>query len=117
MIEPTETAAQRIAVNAYRTDRALVVVAPMPGVMPDDVEIRLAHGNLHLNAELRTAAPKDYVIHEWDYGLYERILEVGSQYGAPITATLGNGQLAVSLTAGGPTDEPVLVHPKAAGAE
>jgi len=109
-------AMQEIAVNAYRTEEAMVVVAPMPGVMPDDVEITLDGSTIDLRAELRTDAPKDYFIHEWDYGAYERTIEIGEGYGAPITATLGKGQLVVSVTAGGevPTS-PLVVHPHGHG--
>jgi HSP20 family molecular chaperone IbpA len=103
---------QEIALNAYRTEGAMVLVAPMPGVMPDDVDITLDGTTISLRAELRTDAPKDYVIHEWDYGAYERTVDIGSGYGEPVTATLGKGQLVVSLTAGGTSpDEPLVVHP------
>jgi HSP20 family molecular chaperone IbpA len=107
-----DVAMQEIAVNAYRTEGALVLVAPMPGVMPDDIEITIEGSVIDLRAELRTDAPKDYVIHEWDYGAYQRTLDIGEGYGAPVTATLGKGQLVVSLTAGGDVpSEPIVVHP------
>lgn len=103
---------QEVAVNAYRTEGAMVLVAPMPGVMPEDVQITIDGSTIDLRAELRTDAPKDYVIHEWDYGAYERTIDVGSGYGAPVTATLGKGQLVVSLTAGGTVlDQPLVVQP------
>lgn len=105
-------AMQEIAVNAYRTEGAMVLVAPMPGVMPEDVEVTVDGSTVSLRAELRTDAPKDYVIHEWDYGAYERTLDIGEGYGAPVTATLGKGQLVVSLSAGGEqTSGPIVVHP------
>jgi HSP20 family molecular chaperone IbpA len=105
-------AMQEIAVNAYRTEAAMVVVAPMPGVMPDDVEITFDGSSIDLRAELRTDAPKDYVIHEWDYGAYERTIDIGEGYGAPVTASLGKGQLVVSVTAGGEVpSSPLVVHP------
>lgn len=106
-----DVAMQEIAVNAYRTETSLVVVAPMPGVMPDDVEVTLSGTELSLRAQLRSDAPKDYVIHEWDYGAYERTVDVGEGYGAPVTASLGKGQLVVSLAAGGDApDGPIEVH-------
>lgn len=110
--DDADVAMQEIAVNAYRTDGAMVLVAPMPGVMPDDVQITIDGTTVDLRAELRTDAPKDYVIHEWDYGAYERTIDVGAGYGAPVTATLGKGQLVVSLTAGGTVpDQPLVVSP------
>ncbi|WP_195210352.1 Hsp20/alpha crystallin family protein [Actinomarinicola tropica] len=102
---------QEIAVNAYRTESAMVIVAPMPGVMPDDVDIRVDGTSVSLRAELRSDAPKDYVIHEWDYGAYQRTVDIGEGYGAPVTATLGKGQLVVSLAAGGDAPSgPIEVH-------
>src|SRR6056297_2231375 len=71
---------QEVAVNAYRTDGALVLVAPMPGVAADDVEIRLEGSEVRLSASLRSDAPKDYLLHEWDYGAYQRVLDVGDDY-------------------------------------
>jgi HSP20 family protein len=107
---------QRILVNGYSTDEAIVLVAPMPGVLPDDVEIVVDGRQVTLRAALRTDAPKPYFLHEWDYGDYERVVELPEPVGDPVTATLGNGQLAVSLhrrpeVAGGST----VVHPTLAG--
>lgn len=111
-----DVAMQEVAVNAYRTDSSLVVVAPMPGVMPEDIVIDLTGTHLRLHAELRSDAPKDYVIHEWDYGAYERTIDIGDGYGGPVTASLGKGQLVVSLTAGGdPLSTPVEVQPAGGG--
>ncbi|HSL56262.1 MAG TPA: Hsp20/alpha crystallin family protein [Acidimicrobiales bacterium] len=107
-----EVPTQEVAVNAYRTDGALVLVAPMPGVTASDVEIRIDGPEVRLSAALRSDAPKDYVLHEWDYGAYERTLDVGDDYGEPIVATLGNGQLVVSLARGGTrATGPVVVRP------
>jgi len=112
---------QEIPVNVWETHGALVVVAPMPGVTPEDVSITLRGGRLRLAAELRTPAEKEYRIQEWLYGAYERLVEVGEGFGAPVTATLGNGLLAVSLARTpasadpGAEDEPIQVQPVAAG--
>lgn len=117
---------QQVPVNVWETRRALVVVAPMPGVTIDDVSVTLRGPHLRLAAELRTPAEKDYRIQEWLYGAYERVLDIGEGYGAPVTATLGNGLLAVSIArieagadaedAMGSGDEMIEVQPVAAGA-
>jgi HSP20 family protein len=107
---------QRILVNGYTSDEAIVLVAPMPGVQPDDVEIVIDGRQVTLRAALRTDAPKPYFLHEWDYGDYERTVELPESVGAPVTATLGNGQLAVSLhrtTAG--QGQTLVVQPTLAG--
>jgi len=107
---------QSIPVNGFVTDDAIVLVAAMPGVVPDDVEIRVQGAQVILRAALRTDAPKPYFLHEWAYGDYERTIELPEPVGAPVTATLGNGQLAVSLTrAGTDTADPVVAQPSLAG--
>lgn len=106
-------AGSRVPVNVYETDGALVVIAPMPGVQPDDVEISIRDNTLVLEAAVRADASKrSYLVREWDYGGYHRELPLPEGFGAPITATLGNGQLAVSLQRGGVVgDGPLAVQP------
>jgi HSP20 family molecular chaperone IbpA len=91
---------QVIPVNAFETNEAMVVVAPLPAVTADDVTIELRPGSLRFWAHLRSAAPRDYLIHEWDYGGYERELELPPGYGSGVEASLGNGQLAIRVLRG-----------------
>jgi HSP20 family molecular chaperone IbpA len=117
-----ELVTQRIVVNGYTTAEAIVLVAPMPGVVADDVEIVVEGTSVTLRAALRTDAPKDYFLHEWDYGAYERTIELPEPVGEPVTASLGNGQLAVSLARIDPADGPgatrrFVVQPVHAGAK
>jgi HSP20 family molecular chaperone IbpA len=104
---------QRVPVNVYETDNALVVVAPMPGITADDIEVSMQGDLLVLAADVRSDASKRrYLAREWDYGGYYRELTIPEGFGVPITATLGNGQLAVSLTRGGVVgDGPLSVRP------
>lgn len=101
---------QRVPVNVYETNGALVVVCPLPAVTADDVTVELRPGTLRFWAELRSAPPRDYLVHEWEYGGYEREVEVPSGYGGGVEATLANGQLAVRVLKG-ETAEPVRVKP------
>jgi HSP20 family molecular chaperone IbpA len=91
---------QMIPVNAFETNEAMVVVAPLPAVTADDVTIELRPGSLRFWAHLRSAAPRDYLVHEWDYGGYERELELPPGYGGGVEAALGNGQLAIRVLRG-----------------
>jgi HSP20 family protein len=106
---------QRIAVNGYTTDEAIVLVAPMPGVVPEDVEIVVDGTHVTLRAALRTDAPKPYFLHEWEYGDYERTVELPEPVGAPVTATLGHGQLAVSLHRSTGNGHAFVIQPTLAG--
>ena len=93
---------QPVPVNVYETGDSLVVVAPLPAVRPSDVTIDLIPGCLRITARLRSAAPREYLVHEWDYGGYERELDLPDGYGASVEASLANGQLAVRVLRGAP---------------
>jgi HSP20 family protein len=103
---------QPFPVNAYETTGALVIVAALPGVMPDDIELVLEPGRLSITAAMRTPAPKDYLLHEWHYGPFQRTVEIPEDVGREVHATHGNGQLAVSLAKGAPARrEPTTFRP------
>jgi HSP20 family protein len=90
----------RVPVNVYEAEEALVVVAPLPGVMPDDITVEVDGGQLHIAAAMRSPASKEYITHEWHYGPFERTLDLPDGFGGGGTATYGNGQLAIRLTRG-----------------
>lgn len=102
---------QRVPVNVYETTGALVIVAPLPAVTPGDVTIELQPGTLRFWARLRSASPtKDYLVNEWDYGGYEREVEIPEGFGGGAEATLTNGQLAIRVLRGEPV-ESLTIHP------
>lgn len=105
-------APQRVPVNVYETTAAMVVVSPLPAVTADDVTVELRPGSLRFWAHLRSAAPRDYVTHEWEYGGYERELDVPEGFGGGVEASLANGQLAIRVLRGA-TDHPLTVKPVA----
>lgn len=109
VIEATEAAKatmrpQRVPVNVYEATGALVIVAPLPAVTAKDVTIELRPGTLRFWAPLRSAAPREYLVHEWDYGGYEREVDVPAGYGSGVEASLVNGQLAIRVLRGEPVD-------------
>ena len=56
-----------------------MLVAPLPAVRCEDVRIELRPGDpvtLRFWAHLRSAGPREYLVHEWEYGGYERQLEL-----------------------------------------
>jgi HSP20 family protein len=113
LTEAVETAThpQTVPVNVYETDEALVVVGALPGVMADDIEVAVEPRRLAITATMRTAAPKDYLRHEWHYGPYFREVEIPDDFGAQVTASFGNGQLAIQLGRGTP-DGRVVAKPR-----
>ena len=93
---------QAVPVNMYETGGALVVVAPMVAVTAEDVTIEFQPGILRFWAHLRSAGPRDYLIHEWEYGGYERQIEVPEGFGSSLEACLSNGQLVIRVLRGEP---------------
>lgn len=91
---------QVVPVNMYEAPGALVVISPMPAVQAGDVHVELVDGVLRMWAHLRSAAPRDYLLNEWDYGGYEREVEVPAGYGASVEASYANGQLVVRVLPG-----------------
>ncbi|MHB1711414.1 MAG: Hsp20/alpha crystallin family protein [Acidimicrobiales bacterium] len=101
---------QVVPVNVYETTGALVIVAPLPAVTIDDVTIELAPGLLRFQALLRSAGPRTYVLHEWEYGGYEREVELPGGFGAGVEANLTNGQLVVRVLRGEAIGS-MVIHP------
>lgn len=95
---------QSVPVNIYETSAALVVVAPLPAVIADDVTVELRPGRLRFWARLRSAGPREYLVKEWDYGGYEREIEVPDGYGSGVEASMANGQLAIRVLRGEPVE-------------
>lgn len=102
---------QAVPVNMYETDEAIVIVAPLPGVMASDIEITVEAHQVRIWAEARSLAPKDYLRHEWHYGPYERTVDLPEGFEGDANASYGNGQLAFSIGRGGSRSEPLLVQP------
>ena len=70
---------QSVPVNVYEATEAVVVVAPLPAVTPDDVYVEVRPGDpatLRFWAHVRSAGPRDYLVHEWEYGGYERQIDL-----------------------------------------
>ena len=94
-------ATQKVPVNVYETSGALVILAPLPAVQAEDVHVELRDkGCLRFWASLRSAGPRDYLVHEWEYGGFEREVDVPAGYGSGVEATLTRGQLATRVLKG-----------------
>ena len=102
---------QSVPVNVYETTGALVVIAPLPCVQAQDVTVELTPGHLRFWARVRSAGPREYLVHEWDYGGYERELDLPAGFGSGVEATLANGQLAIRVLRGDAAG-PVSVNPR-----
>jgi HSP20 family molecular chaperone IbpA len=99
---------QQVPVNVWEATDALVVVAPLPAVQPEDVALDLWPGRLRITASLRSAAPREYLVHEWDYGGFEREIDLPDGWGGGAEASLANGQLAVRVLRGSVDDRTTI---------
>lgn len=103
-------AMQKVPVNVYETPSSMVVVAPFPAVTAEDVTIQLTPGLLRFSAALRSAGPRQHVVQEWEYGGYEREVDVPDGFGAAVEASLANGQLAIRVLRGD-FEAPIKIQP------
>ncbi len=103
---------QVVPVNVYEATASLVVVAPLPAVTADDVTVEIQPGTLRFHASLRSAGPRSYLLHEWEYGGYEREIALPDGFGSGIEASLANGQLVIRVLRGDLTKS-VAIHPTA----
>ncbi len=81
------------------------MLAPLPAVTANDVTVELHGSTLRLWAHVRSAGPRDFVLNEWEYGGYEREIDVPPGFGSALEASLANGQLAVRVLRGDPVDQ------------
>ena len=98
---------QSVPVNVYEAKDAVVIVAPMPAVTPADVHVEVYPGDpasLRFWAHVRSSGPREYLVREWEYGGYERQLDLPAGYGGGIEASLHNGQLAIRVLRGAPNE-------------
>ena len=102
---------QSVPVNMYVTGEAVVVVAPLPAVQPTDVTVEIRNGCLRFWARVRSSGTREYLLREWEYGGYERELELPKGFGAGVEATLANGQLAVRVLKGDAPAEVIAASP------
>ena len=95
------TDATAIPVNLFENERELMVVAPMPGVGPEDISIDVTDdGHLTLRAAMHGEGQEriEYLTREWSYGPYERTIELPCAVDARrANVSYGNGVLSISL--------------------
>ena len=101
------TEATAVPVNVFENDRELMVVAPMPGVAPEDISIDvLDDGRLTVRSRMHGEGQEriSYLRREWSYGPYERTIELPCAVDAKrANVSYGNGVLSITLSKAGST--------------
>jgi HSP20 family protein len=89
----------RLPIDAYVTSEDIVVLANMPGIKPEDVEIMLEGDTLTIRAE--RPAPLEnvnYAIQERTYGAFQRTLNINVPVDAEkAEAKFENGLLTLTI--------------------
>ena len=89
----------RLPIDAYVTSEDIVVVANMPGIKPEDVEIILEGDTLTIRAERPAPLQNvNYVIQERTYGTFQRTLNINVPVDAEkAEAKFENGMLTLTV--------------------
>jgi HSP20 family protein len=95
------TDATAVPINIFENERELLVVAPMPGVAPEDIAIDV-HDDGRLTLRARQHGPGqeriDYLRREWSYGPFERTIDLPRAVDAArANVSFGNGVLTISF--------------------
>ena len=87
-------------VRVYQTDDLVMVVAPLPGVEPEDIEVSITEDRVTVSATERGHGQhrRDVVVAEWTIGGYRRELRLPQPVSGKLTdATYGNGVLVLAM--------------------
>ncbi len=95
-----QSQSQNVPVRVYQTDRRIMVAAPMPGLEPEDIDVKIVGDRVTIRGELRGVRQdeRDLLVSEWTVGPYYReIVLPQSVDGALSNATYGNGVLVLMM--------------------
>jgi len=98
-LERSEARAVTPPVDVLETEDEFLVLADMPGVKPEDVDVRFEKGELTVHGRRTTANPeKEFAVREYEATGYHRAFVVAETVAADrITADLKGGVLTVRL--------------------
>ncbi len=99
-------------VDIYETNDAIILIADMPGVTSDSLEITLEQGVLTLDGYVDTPDPEDHALAYAEYrvGDYVRSFTLSNQINQDaIEATLKDGVLHLQLPKEKPTSRKITV--------
>ena len=95
-----ETEPQSVPVNVFETENELMVVAAMPGIEADNIDIQVDDGYLTIRADKRGPGQERhrYLRREWSYGPYERTIELPLDVDVEkANASYGNGIVTIAM--------------------
>jgi HSP20 family protein len=98
--------------DIYETDEGVTVVANMPGVDKDSIDISVERNILTIRGDVEPEEPEGYTLAYAEYrvGDYERSFSLSSEIDQDnIEATLTDGVLCLRLAKAGPTTKKISV--------
>jgi HSP20 family protein len=86
-------------VDIFESDQELILYADLPGVRPEDVDLRYERGELLLHARVHGEENrKNYLLHEYDVGDFYRVFSIHESIdNTKIEAQCKDGVLVVHL--------------------
>jgi HSP20 family protein len=96
----SEGQAQPVPVNVFETENELMIVAAMPGIEADNVDISVENDTLTIRGDKRGPGQENhrYLRREWSYGPYERSIELPVEVDLEkANASYGNGIVTIAL--------------------
>jgi HSP20 family molecular chaperone IbpA len=101
----TVPAPQTMPVQLHQAGHRLILSAPMPGLEPQDIAVRISGANVTIRGDYRGSRydQPEILVSEWTIGPYERDIHLPQPVNGLLTnATYGNGVLVLAM----PTLEP-----------
>jgi len=97
--EATRGASFTPRVDIFETDKELTLYAELPGVRPEDVDLRYENGELLLHGRVKPRpGQRNLLLHEFDEGDFYRVFAIHESIDAGrIEAECKNGVLIVHL--------------------
>ena len=100
-------------VDIYETNDAVIVLADVPGVAADGLEITLEKNVLVIHAAVKDGGPEGFALEyaEYETGNYRRSFSISDEIdGDRIEADLNEGVLALTLPKASPNQKKISVN-------
>ena len=94
-----QPAAWQLPVDAYATEDAIILVADVPGLKPEDLDVTLEGDTLTIRGEIKpNQESKNYLLRERLTGRFERVLTINTPIEtSKVEATFENGVVQIVL--------------------
>jgi HSP20 family protein len=88
-----------LPVDAYVNDDAIVLVADVPGLKPEELDVTLEGDTLTIRGEIKPATEdRKYLLRERAFGKFERVLTINTPIDTnKVEASFENGVVTITL--------------------